>query len=28
MFTLTFVRPNNLVAPININSSFYDKTII
>jgi len=28
MFTLTFFRPNDLVAPLNINDSFYDMTII
>jgi len=28
MFTLTFVRPNDLVAPLNINDSFYYMTII
>jgi len=28
MFTLKFVRPNDLVTPLNINSSFYDMTII
>jgi len=28
MFTLTFVKPNDLVAPLNINGSFYDMTII
>jgi len=28
MFTLTFVRPNDLVAPLSINGSFYDMTII
>jgi len=28
MFTLTFVRPIDLVAPLNINGSFYNTTII
>jgi len=28
MLTLTFVRPIDLVAPLNINGSFYDTTII
>jgi len=28
MFILTFVRPNDLVAPLNISDSFYDMTII
>jgi len=28
VFTLTFVKPNDLVAPLNINGSFYDMTII
>jgi len=28
MFTLTFVRPNDLVAPLNINFSFYNMAII
>ena len=28
MFILTFVRPNDLVAPLNISGSFYDMTII
>jgi len=28
MFTLTFVRPNDLVAPLNINGSLYVMTII
>jgi len=28
MFTLIFVRPNVLVAPLNINDSFYNITII
>jgi len=28
MLTLTFVRPIYLVAPLNINSSFYNTTII
>jgi len=27
MFTLTFVRPIDLVAPLNINGSFYNTTI-
>jgi len=26
MLTLTFVRPNELVAPLNINDSFYNMT--
>jgi len=28
MFTLTFIRPIDLVAPLNINGSFYNTTII
>jgi len=28
MFTLTFVRPIDLVAPLNINGSFYNTAII
>ena len=28
MFTLTFVRPIDLVSPLNINGSFYNTTII
>jgi hypothetical protein len=28
MFTLTFVRPTHLVAPLNINGSFYNTEII
>jgi len=28
MLTLTFVRPIDLVAPLNINGSFYNTTII
>ena len=28
MFTLTFVRPIDLVTPLNINCSFYNTTII
>ena len=28
MLTLTFVRPIDLVAPLNINDSFYNTTII
>jgi len=28
MFTLTFIRPIDLVAPLNINDSFYNTTII
>jgi len=28
MFILTFVRPNDLVAPLNISGSFNDMTII
>jgi len=27
MFTLSFVRPNDLAAPLNINDNFYDRTI-
>jgi len=28
MFTLTFVRPIDLVTPLNVNCSFYNTTII
>ena len=28
MFILTFIRPNDLVVPLNISGSFYDMTII